>query len=388
MRPADAFTFKPAAEKIKIMPEKQTLTHRQLNTFLYRPEIRGLPIRRQIEAAKAHFSPEEMSEAHRAVSFHAEDIYSVTDEEFAELCEMIPIGLDDVVLFDETITLDDVLCIPDGATRCAFFRHINALNVKEHYHTFFEFCFIWKGGLIQNSNGKEYAIEEGEFIITPPGVGHTVRPKTPESIIFNILIPLEMFRTILFDSMAVSHPLAKFLRQCVFGTGAEEPYLYKEESTKEKFKNVFKSLIYEYYGADRNPMIITGFLNHFLGIAMAGSLKRDEDAAFAILEYINNNYQTVTLSALSEKFGYNEAYLSRLIKEETGRTFSQLLRHIRVIYAENLLMRNETSVQEAGEIVGYSDYAGFARAFVKEKGIKPAQYRKEKRGEDSAEPEI
>ena len=105
----------------------------------------------------------------------------------------------------------------------------------------------------------------------------------------------------------------------------------------------------------------------------------NNDSVLAILEYLNNNYRTITLSFLSQFFGYNESYMSRLIKKVTGMTFSQLIRAIRISHGVQMLECTEFPLQKISDIVGYSDIGSFARAFKQEKGTGPKDYRDKKK---------
>lgn len=56
------------------------------------------------------------------------------------------------------------------------------------------------------------------------------------------------------------------------------------------------------------------------------------------MSYILNNYQTVTLDELSKKFFYSVPYCSKVIKEFSGSTFSELLTSVRLRQGENFLL--------------------------------------------------
>lgn len=354
----------------------KTLTHRQLNSLLYSGNAAADSIQEQMTAAENAAAEGGAPEKKVRTNSAVKNIYDIPDEEFAEICDNIPIRLDEVRKYAESGRLNDADCVPGGADRCIFYRHINSLAAVRHEHSFFELCYVWRGSLTQNSNDTVYEIGCGEFIITPPGLRHTVSTAEKDSIIFNILIPEEIFGTSLFEILAAAHPLSRFLRNSMTGIAPDKPYVCAEGEAKPELKPLFKALTVECCEGKKNSLLIYGFLNQFFGIVMNDNLKKDDDYICEVMEYINNNYMDATLLELSKRIGYNEAYLSRIIKEKTGKTFSQLVRRTRIAYAQALLVHNDISVQEAGEIAGYCDYAGFARAFEKEKGMKPAEFRK------------
>ena len=69
-------------------------------------------------------------------------------------------------------------------------------------------------------------------------------------------------------------------------------------------------------------------------------------------------------------------YLSTLFKTETGTTYSQYLRALRVKKAADLMRTTNLKVYEIAERVGYSDTASFYRVFKEELGVSPARYKR------------
>ncbi len=95
----------------------------------------------------------------------------------------------------------------------------------------------------------------------------------------------------------------------------------------------------------------------------------------AILNDMQNNYKTVTLKALAEKLFLSEPYLSRYIKEETGKTFKAILADIRMQHARSMLKTKGATVEQVAEKSGYPSVEHFNRQFKKMFGITPAAYR-------------
>ena len=93
--------------------------------------------------------------------------------------------------------------------------------------------------------------------------------------------------------------------------------------------------------------------------------------------YIQENYTnpTLSLNELADKFGYSASYLSRFIKQEFGVGFGELINKKRLKYAKKLLASELISISEISEKVGYTSINSFTRAFKREEGITPSQYR-------------
>ncbi|WP_231571138.1 helix-turn-helix domain-containing protein [Gordoniibacillus kamchatkensis] len=89
----------------------------------------------------------------------------------------------------------------------------------------------------------------------------------------------------------------------------------------------------------------------------------------------------LSLDYLSEKFGINGKYLSKLFKEETGEKFVDYLIELRIRHARKLLAESGRSVQEVAEEVGYASAISFSRVFKKVTGVSPGDYREQQAGE-------
>ncbi|MFU0828551.1 MAG: 2-isopropylmalate synthase 2 [Lachnoclostridium sp.] len=117
-------------------------------------------------------------------------------------------------------------------------------------------------------------------------------------------------------------------------------------------------------------------VNHLIeekGIAQG----RDERIV-EILNYIQNHYKSVTLEDLSSKFYLSKPYLSKYIKESTGKTFGDIVKEIRINKAKALLKNKGMTVDSIAEAVGYQNVEHFNRLFKRIYSMTPVQYRNQK----------
>jgi two-component system response regulator YesN len=94
-------------------------------------------------------------------------------------------------------------------------------------------------------------------------------------------------------------------------------------------------------------------------------------------QYIKEHFaEPIGIEDIAEAEGFNSSYFSTLFKKETGSTFSEYLRGIRMNEAKHLLKETNTSVAVICEMVGYNDIKHFSSSFRKATGVKPSEYRK------------
>lgn len=85
--------------------------------------------------------------------------------------------------------------------------------------------------------------------------------------------------------------------------------------------------------------------------------------------------EDISLEQLAQNLNYSTAYLSRLIKKETGSTFSELLQELRIQKAKDLLRKSEVKINSVAVQTGYSDISYFISVFKKKTGVTPNEYR-------------
>lgn len=95
-----------------------------------------------------------------------------------------------------------------------------------------------------------------------------------------------------------------------------------------------------------------------------------------LLDMAKNYSQGISLNSLAEKYHFSVGYLSRMLKKETGYSFSALLNSIRLAAAIELLMEGHTKVGLIGDQVGFRDQKYFGQVFKRAFGCSPVEFRR------------
>ena len=107
------------------------------------------------------------------------------------------------------------------------------------------------------------------------------------------------------------------------------------------------------------------------------TVNRDSYNVSKVKQLLEEEYmKDISLTEISDRLGIHPNYLSTLFKTETGTTYSQYLRALRVKKAADLMRTTNLKVYEIAERVGYSDTASFYRVFKEELGVSPARYKR------------
>lgn len=139
-----------------------------------------------------------------------------------------------------------------------------------------------------------------------------------------------------------------------------------------------------YWGAGLDEDIIKASI-HALAVAVnklpmiETSESSQDERLTAMLNFIQNNYQLVTLESMAEQFHLSEPYISKYIKDKSGKTFGEHVTRIRMKRAKTLLKNGNMTVENIADSVGYPNVEHFNRTFKKSFDMTPIQYRNSSR---------
>lgn len=120
--------------------------------------------------------------------------------------------------------------------------------------------------------------------------------------------------------------------------------------------------------------------------ATAGDAVRSKDflRVSPILDYIRDHLsEPLTLDRIAGEFFLSKHYLCRIFKAATGFSVMEYIIYSRVLRARQLL-KEGASVQQAGELSGFSDNSHFIRTFGHLTGTSPGRYAREHQGSDTS----
>ncbi|NHC37305.1 response regulator transcription factor [Scytonema millei VB511283] len=100
----------------------------------------------------------------------------------------------------------------------------------------------------------------------------------------------------------------------------------------------------------------------------------------AVFRFIEENYwQPITLCDIAQAVGYSPAYLTNLVRQQTGKSVHRWLVERRMAQAICLLQKTEQTIGQIAETIGYQDVCHFSRYFRQFYGTSPQAWRNEHR---------
>lgn len=106
--------------------------------------------------------------------------------------------------------------------------------------------------------------------------------------------------------------------------------------------------------------------------------KENKNVAQTAVDYILKNYTDpeISLAKLASSLFVSESYLTRIIKNSVGKSYSEYVTELRMIKAKHLLVDSPNLlIKEVAEQSGYLNRHYFCNLFKNSTGLTPTQYR-------------
>ena len=334
---------------------------------------------------KAYFTAGKSKEALR------EFLKKVDIKEAVRRHLVIPELLPDIISY----YMDDSEYFSENDGRNIFIsRHNRYTPEFTHKHNFFEIVYVYKGTCTQNIGLKRLRFQEGDFIFIAPGIFHNIEVFDDETAVFNILLRKATFYQMFAPLMKENDIISEFFSEglynsqhinyLIFHTGGE----VKRREDEANIRKIMMQLYQEHLFHDTcSDQIMIGMMTMLVGLitryclttmesSLADNVRQAPDH-FLVLNYIQSNLNTVTLTDVAEHFGFSVSYCSRLIKSSTGLGFNEWKNSLRMRRAERMLLNTNKTVAAISEELGYMNPETFIRCFKKFTQMTPVQYRKQ-----------
>lgn len=312
----------------------------------------------------------------------------MTDAEFDKIIDSFVLSLTPNIAASSTVNESDI--IPQ--TRDVYvIRHPRYTRPAPHIHNYFELDFVASGECTFVFENEERILKTGELCIIAPHSRHDLIINDDTSTVFCIMIRKSTFNTTFFSLMSQKNLLAYFFRTILQGDSHANYLLFYSEDVVW-LKNIIRNAMSECHKGDalsNNNCIswIHLFFSHLIrnysNTIQFYNYQMGTDFSL-ILQYIQHNYRTLTLASLAEFFHYSEAYLSTLIKQNTGCSFTTLVKQLRMADAISYLVNTQIKISELAEYIGYNSADHFSRVFRSTYKLSPQEYRKKHQSSEDA----
>jgi AraC-like DNA-binding protein/mannose-6-phosphate isomerase-like protein (cupin superfamily) len=261
--------------------------------------------------------------------------------------------------------------------------HSRFIDFPEHRHNYIEMMYVCKGHITHCIDHKEILMEKGDLILLNQQVSHSVKKAGYDDLGVNF-IALPEFFDIPLQMLHENHVLADFLVSTLRQKDQQPQYLIFHLEEDDAIENLMENMISSMLKEEEQEDVINQYsmglvflqlLKHMDRLTGNSSKSYEEIVVESTLKYIHTQYKEGSLSRIAEDFHQSLSSMSKLIRQNTGYTFQELLQRRRFQKAVMLLMETDLAVEEIAAAVGYENLSYFYRQFKERYGMTPRKYR-------------
>ena len=256
-----------------------------------------------------------------------------------------------------------------------------------HSNEYFMIQIVIEGEFTSYIGDQKFLMKKGDVCIIAPQVRHALSCFT-ESNIICIAIRRSTFEKAFFYTLNDTDSILGMFFSRVLYMKNSHQYLLFHCSHDYELKQILTEAYQENLGSSpyRNHMLvnlidrffIVLLRNHEKDVIFSENLSSGKsEKLILILEYLQENYTTVSLKELAEMFNYSERQLQRIFKTNIGTSFSEMILSAKMKKAANLLKETNKSVSKIAEECGYKSMGNFRSSFHNTYGKSPVEYREE-----------
>lgn len=265
-------------------------------------------------------------------------------------------------------------------------REIGRFDMQRKKSKKYEIYYIYDGRALYQSNNRVVQLKRGDIVLTSPGTEYSlIGSDSNADDCFEIEVHTDVLESKMLRYFSEEQEI---LNTCMYAirTNEEAGSLVFQLGEQAQIRNLIDALWEEWYGRGQYYgtilelkmlelfLVILRYCGESVIMPILKNKKHDESVMKA-MTMIKNEYSTITLDGLGTAVGYSSRHMGRILKEYTGKTFTQLVGEQKLNNALRLLENEVYSIEDVAIKVGFSESSHFYTAFTKYVGMTPSEYR-------------
>ncbi|MBQ8519413.1 MAG: helix-turn-helix domain-containing protein [Agathobacter sp.] len=251
------------------------------------------------------------------------------------------------------------------------------IPVNLHSHSYYEIVYVLSNSGTQYLVGtKRYQLQRGDVIFVPPGIGH--KPLFPSQLAEPYKRIVLWVSADFIDGIKYIYPdyTPQFTEQVfllrTLGTPWESVGTHFHIGLKEAQE---KKEGWQFALCGNTMQLLTICLRALLEPETQPMKSEKPELLDDIVSYIESHlHEKISLADTASRFYVSESTIGQTFQKKMHVSFYHYVTQRRLIAAKSMILE-EANLDLLSEKVGFTDYSTFYRAFKKEFGISPREYR-------------
>lgn len=254
----------------------------------------------------------------------------------------------------------------------------------KHCHNYVEMVYMCSGSQKHIINDDtEITLKKGELLLLNQYAYHETGYTGRDDIAVNFIVLPAFFDTAL-EIIGSDNKLSEFIVAGLSGSNNSISYMHFNVSDVLPVQNLLENLIWSLVNRQPNRRNINQVTMGLLFLNLLGCtdyLISGADESFtntivvSALKEIEENYAAASLTAVAKRNNVTSAYVSRIVREKTGKTFKEMLKEKRLAKAAALLKSTSIPIGDIILIVGYENTSYFYKIFFEKYNMSPKEFR-------------
>ena len=241
------------------------------------------------------------------------------------------------------------------------------LKYAPHLHREIELVCFFEGHAVAYADSVRCELEPGDVFIAFPNQIHYYESFGTEKYYLFIVNPETLPE--LSDQFNLALPHSPVIK------GAAKNPRIKE--TIEALYHACEAKSTPFSSTMRQGYLLALFSELLAQMPLSRLHTGDSNALRTIVSFCTRNFaENLSLTLLEERLHLNKYYISHLFSGKLGLRFNDYINSLRVSEACRYLLNTDYSITDISEKVGFNTPRTFNRAFIKQMGIPPTEYRK------------
>lgn len=241
------------------------------------------------------------------------------------------------------------------------------LQCNAHLHYHLELLCLLGGKTCVYVDSCEYELEPGDIFLVFPNQIHRFESLEKETYLLFIINPDMMPELCRLFTTAL--PISGVVRGA-----AKDPAMLEK---LEAMARIWKAEEHPYYDVTLKGQMLSFFGELLARMELTKPREGDSQSLKAVVRYCSQNFTgDLSLEILERELHISKYYISHLFSHKLNMRFNDYINSLRISDACRYLRQDSRSVTEISELVGFSTLRTFNRAFIKQTGMTPSQYRK------------
>lgn len=233
--------------------------------------------------------------------------------------------------------------------------------------------YMLQGSATEIVDGKQITLNTGDLLLLDNGSTHSIKALGENDLLINILFRTKNISISLLNDLKRSNNIFYdfLLSQVINKQNKNRDYLIFTKRRNQEVQATLDRIIEEYYSNnDFSNSIIKSYLSILLvqlvrEYPVSGPHQENKTKLLTIkiLKVIAQEYKTISLNELAQRYSYNKNYLSNVFKSEVGQTFSEVLTRQRLIQAHTLITSTSLPIATIMDQVGIKNKTFFYRKY-------------------------